>query len=210
MSKVIFVTCLVLFASNLFAANPADLTSTSRLCPVHYYKYVRDGDGSWYLLAIEPSKDRKSSILLFNWNSEDNTESLYEISWARQLSPNIQVGLIGDLVNPGSEKLLTGMVDFNRGNLSLGVIIPFEADGKLRIGPRFGFANLTAYATLTDDSKPLLGISYHHNGCIDLTQGGGTWWFRASKAVGKVTFELRTKFTKDDSFVGFGVAYCHD
>lgn len=210
---IILATIVLLPGLAAHAANPADLTSDSRYCPVHYYKAVYD-DGPWYLLAIEPIGDSASASLL-DWHSKDDTLIQREVILTKQFpskSPTLESALIADFWNKDGKETSTQslMLDVSSGHYGLGLIVPFQNNEKPQAGPRVQLGAFTAFLTVVQKSSALSGLSYCKKGArLDLAYGSGTWFFRASKPIGNVIPEIRTKFTATESFIGFGIAYCH-
>jgi len=205
---VTLAAIMLLLALPVWSANVADLTSDTRLCPVPYYKTVYD-DGPWYGAGIEPiGKDM--SLLAMNWNSKDSVDRLYELALTRRLKKGVDVAYIYEWWQ-GTSCTQKGsvMLDLSRDNVGLGIIAPLQ-NGHVKFGPRLTAGHFTGYMTLEDGCRPARGISYFGKKGLelDLAYMGETWYFRASKPVGKFIPELRTRFTKEENFVGFGLAYC--
>jgi len=198
---------LLLSTSAVWSANPADLTSDFRWCPISYYKVVWD-EGPWYLLAIEPVEGESASASLYQWRAKDDSESVMELTLSQQITANWQVALIADDWRK-SEDAASLMLDWSNDQLGIGLIAPLDADSPLQIGPRAYWSNFEAYFSLTESgSSALYGVSYCHPSVgLDFAYSDEVSFFRASAPVGKFIPELRTKFTKDENFVGFGLAY---
>lgn len=208
---VVLLSAIVLLVSSpVWSANVADLTSDTRVCPIRYYKAVYD-DGPNYLLGIQPIGEN-ASLLAMNWNSQGFHTRQYEIALSVQISKGVQTALIADQFDIEGETTSKQslMLDISKGKFGLGVIAPLQ-DGKVKFGPRLSVGNVTGYMTVVEGSRPARGVSYFNKGLeLDLAYMGETWYFRASKSVGKFIPELRTRFTDEETYIGFGLAFCPD
>lgn len=197
------------FAGQAFASNPADATADFRYCPVEFYKVAWD-DGPYWFLAIEPLGN-DTALTLFNWNSEGCDEQLYEVALTKRYpEKGLEVAAIAD-ANKGERDTLRLMLDWSQGRFGIGAVVPADSRDPLKVGARYTTGKLTWYLSGTEagTSPTAVGVSYCEKGAkLELARSGETWFFRASKPAGKLIPELRIKFTEEESFVGFGLAFC--
>lgn len=121
----------------------------------------------------------------------------------------VQVAGIVDNWDGGSDNTKL-MVDWARGPVAIGTLVPVSGDTPIKVGPRLTIGNVTSFATLAESGcEPTkYGASYIAKGAkLEVAYGGETWYFRASKRNGHVTTELRTRFAETESFVGFSLTY---
>lgn len=204
---------MVGIAGTVFAANPADVTSDYRLFPEHYFKVAYDGGPRWMLFNLPLEDDLALSIQA--WQNEESTMRKYNLWLVKEFSPYLDAGL--NLEGAWSGGTFTPRsnigIDLHNENLGFGLIVPLQSDESIKIGPRVKIDDFTAYLTLpfSGETNPVLGLGYKKEGWgIDLAYGGDeTWWLRGSKgfetSFGKVTPELRLKFTEDDTVFGLGI-----
>lgn len=201
------VVLLVASASLAFAANPADTTSLFRYCP-ELYQYAYDG-GPWHLFAIKPLEGNWS-LMAYNWNSEDSNRRELEMALTKRFPEvGLQMAAIVDRWDGGSDNTKL-MIDWTRGPMAIGTLVPISGDTPFKVGPRLTIGNVTTFATFAESGcEPTkVGASYIAKGAkLEAAYGGETWYLRASKRNGHVTTELRTRFTEIETFVGFSFTY---
>jgi hypothetical protein len=209
----ISLTAIVLFMSLASAANAAnnyaDATSSYRVCPIRYAKVIYDA-GPWSAFTIQKIGDR-SSILIWNWHSEDNSKEFLEGAISTTIAKGVDIGLVQDEWR-GTEDNTYAMLDVSKGWTGLGILMPVgKAGGTVKIGPRVNLgANFIGFASLCKSEKPYIGLGYYKGKTsLDVTVGPDrSWWFRASRpfAHGKETFvpELRLRGSEGEIHIGFG------
>lgn len=190
-----------------WAANPADTTSLFRYCP-ELYQFAYDG-GPWHLFAIKPLEGNWH-LMAYNWNSQDGQKREYELAVGKRFpEKGLQVTGIVDRWEGGTDNSKL-MIDWAQGPAAVGALIPLSGDVPFKVGPRLTIGNVTTFATFAESgAEPTkLGASYICKGAkLELAYGGEMWYVRASKRNGHVTQEIRTRFTEDETFVGFSFTY---
>lgn len=194
----------------IFAGNPADVTDDFRICPVHYYKFAYDG-GPWYVLASQPLGEKASAFYL-RWQDPGSDIALNELAGATKVNDWLEAGAVFDVwEDQGKISYDPGItLDVKKGNLGLGAVVPLKSPGEFRLGPRVTNGDWTGYLTIRGEGAPTYGLSYMGEFNAHLAYGQSAWQFRASKTWGKFTPELRTKFTSEETFIGFGLGFSPD
>lgn len=200
------VTLILTLTIEVFAANPADLTSFNRLVPVEFYKVAYDAGPQW--VCINTPLTESSSAIIFGW--QDGDVGLGQIMFTKKFSSYLQANLTTKVTNEVNNELV---LDLNYNEFGLGLLLPlssFEVENFL-IGPRVTVGPVSAYSTLSRASKPLYGLSISKFFDLDFAYGRGTCHFRTSKSFatqfGTFIPELRTKFTQEENFYGFGLGF---
>ena len=216
MNMVKRIICLVVLlgvGKSAFALNTADLTGTYRYTPRELYKIVYDGGPRW-LFAMTPLKE-DLALYLYGWQNEEGTVRKGDLRLIRRFSPNFDAGLVtrGKWSNEKFVPRQDLMFDFHTERVGLGVILPFQSEYDIKIGPRVYFGDLSAYLTLSEKKDHLVGLSYVKEGVkFELAYGKeDVWYFKTSKGFktnfGKVVPELRIKVTPDKNFFGIGIGF---
>ena len=209
----IILLVLTIIATNA-ANNFADLTSSYRVCPSRFVKTIYD-DGPWSAFTIQKIGD-KSSALVWNWHSEDNSKEFLECSFSTEVAEGIDVGIVNDEWR-GTEDNTYAVVDISKGWNGLGIMAPMgEAGGKIKVGPRIDLGNgLVGFGTLCEGQKSFVGLGYYKGKTsLDITVGSdNAWWFRASRPFtnGSETFvpELRLRGSEGEFHIGFGLGLAY-
>ena len=212
--KILFSILLVAgIAQSAFAGNPADVTDSYRFSGGQFYKLAYDGGPKWALAILPVAKD--VSVSFCSWENEMSTDRVFDLTVSKKFTSWLDVALN----NEGEWDAGTFTtrqeiaVDFHNTKLGLGVLIPMQSEEEVQVGPRVKINNFTAYATFSEDSDPLYGLSYSKNGArMDVACGEEVTFVRASKCFetkwGTIIPELRTKFTDKENFYGFGIGFC--
>ncbi len=197
---------MLLSVSASFAANLADTTVFHRRISVPFYQVAWDG-GPWFTFLSYPVKS-DTSITHMHWVEPDCSQKMEQLMLIKSPTKNIDVALVGELWENGDYPSRGELaLDWHRDNFGFGAVVPFRDEENVKVGPRYKLGNFWTFLTVEKDVKPMLGVSYTGGIKLELAHGGETWWFRASKNTGKISPELRTKFTKNESFIGFGLKY---
>lgn len=188
------------------AANPADLTADFRAFPGYYSKLAYDA-GPWFALQIVPL-GKSASLTMCRWQSENGQLVQNEVAISSRLNKSVDVALNVEKWQGGRDATDV-VLDLHQGKLGLGVHLPLLGDDTVKLGPRIGFGNFTAYATVPLDGGPrLYGLTHtKHDLEVDVAFGNQTTFARASYWRGNVVPELRLKFTHEETFIGFALAY---
>jgi hypothetical protein len=212
--RIIFAAIVLLtITSAAFAANNfADLTSSYRVCPVRYVKAIYDA-GPWSAFTIQKIGDR-SSGLLWNWHSEDNSKEFIESVFSTKLAKGVDAAIIHDSWR-GAEDHSFAMIDVSKGWNGIGVLAPIDG-GKARLGPRVDLGGgFVGFATLGQELKPFYGLGYYKGKTsLDGTIGSSdSWWLRASCSItkGSKTYvpELRLRGAEGEAHIGFALGICY-
>lgn len=200
-----------MFASSTVDAanNYADSTNCYRMYPIQYAKVIYDA-GPWSAFTIQKIGDRSSALIL-NWHSEDNSKEFVEGAISTRIAKGVDIGLVRDEWR-GTEDNTYAMLDISKSWNGLGILMPVgEAGGTIKYGPRVDLgANFVGFASLCKSEKPYVGLGYYKGKTsLDITVGPDhSWWFRASHpfAHGKETFvpELRLRGSEGETHIGFG------
>lgn len=182
--------------------------------PAEYYKFVYDGGPQWIFGGWPLRND--VSFAVYGWRNEEDTVREAELTIAKKFFDFLDCGLIikGEWSGKEFTPEQSFMFDLHNEILGLGIILPFQSDEKIKVGPRLRLGSLTTYLTLTQEKDYLVGASYDMNGLkIELAyrcfEQQDIWYFRTSKGFktnfGKIIPELRLKFTPEEEFVGVGI-----
>ena len=185
------------------AGQPADLTSLWRICPPFYQVDV-EGD-SQFIYISQPVSD-KLSLELYDWHGQGSY--LHEVGVTIRANQNLQVALIHDQAKASSAEHSL-MVDWQKGKIGLGVLVPLDSEKDVLAGPRVKLSpTLTACATLGEGRRPLVGLTYYRSGnCLLAAYSDETWWIRASKQYGPWIPELRYKRRAGENVFGISLAW---
>jgi len=205
---------VLLFASSLFALNPADLTGTYRYSDKEFYKFVYDGGPEWVFAMLPIREDL--SLYFQGWQNKEKDVREGDVRIIKRLSSNFDAGLAfkGNWKNESFTPEAKLMLDFHAGIFGIGALIPFQSEESLKVGPRFYFDDLSAYILLSEDNRHRFGLSYQLEKMkLECTyEKDDIWYLKTSKNF-KTKFgffipELRLKFTPDEDFYGLGLGFC--
>lgn len=204
---------------NLFASNPADLTSDSRQFSVQFYKVTVEEDNRWACASVPIGLKKDVSLALLIWENDEGTCESRVINLAKRFSENfdaslLSVDMFGDQIPSSLNQYV--MLDLRGTYIKLGTVIPLDSREKIKIGPRVEIKNLGFYASLSEDSQPFWGISYNLKGTqFDFAYSTDSEinFFRVSRGFqtrfGTIVPELRTRFTENENFIGVGIGFIH-
>jgi len=209
MMLVLAAILFVLMCTASWATNPADPTADFRY-GTDFLKVAWDGVGTssectW--LFAQKEVGNKTAIILFSEYDDCGTR-LYELGITKQVKAGegtLEVGAFKDVWHDAADDSGV-MLDWTNGRIGFGTVL--RENGCSRVAAR---AKVTSRATLNvavaEAGAPTRwGIGYSAGKVrLEVAADGDTTWFRASQPVGKFYPELRTRFTKDDSFIGFGL-----
>jgi len=213
--KILILILLVagIASQRAFAGNPADLTDSYRFYEGQFYKLTYDGGPKWAWATLPIDKD--VSVSFYNWEDKEGTDRLFQLIVAKRFTPWLDVAFSneGEWVNKEFTTRQKIAVDLHNKNLGMGIIIPMQPEEEIQVSPRIKINDFVAYATFSEDSDPLYGLSYCKKGMrIDVACGKGVTFVRASKCFetkwGTIIPELRTKFTDKENFYGLGIGFC--
>lgn len=204
---------LVLACSTAIAGNPADVTDVYRFCGVEFFKGVYDGGPRWVYANIPVNQ--KVAVSIFSWQNKDNTDRLIQLKLVKNFSSWLDVTLNTDI---NGKNGLTGQdmgIDLRYNGFGLGSTIPLMAERVegIKVGPRVQVNNFVGYLTVMKNVKPAYGVSYVGKVRVDVSYetGSKNWICRTSKgfktSFGTLIPEIRTKFTPNENFYGFGVGF---
>lgn len=202
-----FATLMFTFVGQAWASNPADPTADFRYSS-DFAKAAWDG-GPWYLLGIKEVGNR-TSVLVFNWNSDSAcTSHLWELGVTKQVKVGegtAEIALFTDTWH-GSENDTGAMLDWSNDQFGIGAIL--RTNGCSKLAARTQIApNTTLNLSLTEagTESPRWGIGYSAGKTrLELALDNETVWFRASQPHGQYFPELRTKFSDSETVIGFGL-----
>lgn len=208
-TALMFAALALTFVGQAWASNPADPTADFRYSG-DFAKVAWDG-GPWFLLGIKEVGNR-TSVLAFNWNGNDSASKLYELGVTKQFEANgtLEVGLFADAWHEGEDRV-GGMLDWTNGRVGIGTVLSFGTDNPNKVALRYNAGKATlnlAYAE-TGAAIPNYGVGYTlaNKTRLELAYGSGTWYFRACQPHGKYFPELRTKFSGNETVIGFGLGF---
>ncbi len=209
-SLLLFIfTCvlLVILTTNVFSANPADLTSNHRTFVSEFIKIGYDGGPRFLCFNLPAGKT--ASICVFNWQDKKGDNSLTELFVAKSIKPWLDVAL--DTTFAGESPVHNLAIDVRYKIAGLGMIFPLSFEDAF-FGPRFDINNLSVFLTASTakDTKNICGVSYILYGvAVEVAYGGEKLFFRTSKGfssrVGTLIPEIRTSFSKEEKKYGFAL-----
>ena len=204
---------MLISANNLFAVNPADLTSFNRYFDQEFYMIAYDDGPSWASISYPTDNFMFSG---FAWQNERRDVRDVSFSIARRLSEDFDLGSV--LRGTWEEESFTPradlVFDFRTSFFSLGALIPFQSEYDIKIGPRFCHKDTTAYLLFSEDSSHIFGLSYMVKSLLieGAYEKDDIYYFRTSKgfktSFGTFVPELRLKFTPTENFYGVGLGFC--
>jgi len=169
------------------------------------HKLQGDEDGNWLHFNAFPIGDDAYAEYL-GLGLADGSK-LYELSAAKMVSPNWNVGLRLDFWD-GTEiedNQFIG-VDYAKDNYGIGLIKSFptgmQLTWRLSLNER-----TTIYQTLIDNQKPKTGISYRWDKVMLEFSKTQTWNLNVWQTIGKFEPDLRLNYLDGDLTVGFGLGY---
>ena len=184
MKKVWFcfvaVLFCVVFVAQVYAANPADLTSDHRSFVSEFYKIGYDGGPRFAYVNLPINGTVNTHVL--NWQNKKGDVRPSRLTIAKKFSPwldgAVDVSFMGDEL---SENVIA---DAHWNALGFGITLPLEYGVDVSIGPRATIKGLTAFATLSKVKKPLWGISRAlvKEVKAEIAYGDGVWFVRASRS----------------------------
>jgi hypothetical protein len=205
---VITAAILLLVNSIAMGSNPADLTSSYRLCPVQFYMLADDGD-SWFGCGTYPIAE-KTAVTYLHWQSQDGEVRDDQAAIVRSLAPSLDVAVMGELWRCGSLPARSEIaLDLHGKGAGFGLILPLQHAESIKAGPRLGIGGgWTGYLTLSHRQAPIIGVSGPVAGLtLEFAKGKETWFCRASKTCGQLVPEIRLRVVKGNLMAGFSVGY---
>jgi len=206
---VVFCALLSVLTTNVFSANPADLTSNHRTFVSEFIKLGCDGGPRFLCFNLPAGKT--ASICIFNWQNEKGDSSLSELYIAKTIVPWFDVTL--DTTLAGSTPIHNLAVDIRYKIAGLGIVASLDFK-TVSFGPRLNVKNISTFLTLStaENATNFYGISYKIFGITaEGAYGVEKVFFRASKgfpaSFGILIPELRTSFSKKKNIIGFALGF---
>lgn len=216
--KISILLVLTFVSTNLYAANPADLTFFERFSEGGFGKAIFDKDAT-IMIAKFPEFKNNFSLLLSTCKNQEGLETQTG-RFIKKFTPNFDAALKINNYTFDNSAWTKSYAAFDlHGNMletpaGIGIHIPFDNEDNIKVGPRISFGNLTSFLTVSEDKDYVVGATYRFDkNKIDLAYSKKEIWsFRISTLVEfkKTKFfpELRLKITPEDTLLGFGLGFC--
>ncbi len=212
---ITIIITLTLFSAVVYAANPADLTTNHRPFISEFYKVGYD-DGPRFACVNWPL-DETANFQIFNWQNRKGDVRSSQLIIAKKFSSwldgAVDVIFTEDVIFTGNELSENVIADAHWGALGVGLIMPLEYGGDLKVGPRVTILGLTTFATLSKVEKPLWGFSRALVKGVkaEIAYGSDTWFVRVCRefktSFGTFVPESRNKLTEEENFFGLALGF---
>ncbi len=207
--SAILCVLLVVFISNSFSANPADLTVNHRPFVSEFFKVGYDGGPRF--AAINLPVGKSASVCVLNWQDKKGDSSFSELYIAKSIVSWLDVALDSTLA--GGVPIHNLAFDVRYKMAGLGIVAPLSFES-VAFGPRVSVKNISAFITVptAKNASNFYGINYKLFGVsAEGAYGAETFFLRASRAFttgfGILIPELRTSFSKKENIYGLALGF---